>query len=84
MTSDSLSKSGLAMRSGMFAKSVSCGYDYTVIIDINNKIWSFGDNTYGQLGLDDNINKHTPTMINGIYAKYVSCGTIHTVLIACI
>ena len=26
----------------IIAKSVSCGDNYTVIIDINNEVWSFG------------------------------------------
>ena len=27
----------------LYAKSVSCGTEHTVIIDINNEVWSFGE-----------------------------------------
>nr|QBK90288.1 MAG: F-box and regulator of chromosome condensation repeat protein [Pithovirus LCPAC102] len=46
------------------AKSISCGLDYTIIIDENDELWSFGENTNGQLGLCDNINKYIPTKLN--------------------
>ena len=66
------------------AKFVSCGGYHTVLIDMDNNIWSFGHNFYGQLGLGydgDNTNRNIPTKINGIKAKYVSCGFRYTVLI---
>ena len=82
ITIDSHSESGLAMRSGITAKYVSCGGNHTVIIDMNNEIWVFGENRDGQLGLEDNRNRDRPTKINGFAsAKFVSCGNAHTVII---
>ena len=66
---------------GIKAKSVSCGEFHTILIDMNNNVWAFGYNTFGQLGLGDNTNRNVPTKINGIKAKYVSCGENHTLLI---
>ena len=48
---------------------------------MNNEVWSFGGNYYGQLGLGDNINRYTPTKIPNIIAKSVSYGNFHTVII---
>ena len=48
------------------AKSVSCGDFHTVIIDMNNEVWSFGNNRYGELGLCDYIKRNTPTKIPGV------------------
>ena len=71
------------------AKSVSCGLGHTVIIDMNNEVWSFGDSRYGQLGVDYMGRGNTPTKINGNsgavflpLAKFVSCGDEYTVIIA--
>lgn len=63
------------------AKSVSCGFKFTIIIDTNNNVWSFGDNGSGQLGLGDKQDKNSPTQVQGIKAKSVSCGGAHTMLI---
>ncbi len=66
---------------GIKAKYVSCHFNNTVLIDMNNNVLSFGNNSFGQLGLGDYINRNVPTKINGIKAKSVSCGKNHTVLI---
>lgn len=39
---------------------ISCGYDFTLVLDANNNLHSFGNNKYGQLGYGDcneNINE---------------------------
>jgi alpha-tubulin suppressor-like RCC1 family protein len=41
------------------AKDISAGKDYTIIIDLNNNIWLFGNNYRGQLGLGDDIDRNT-------------------------
>ena len=35
----------------IFSKSITCGEDYTLIVDKEGKLWSFGLNLNGQLGL---------------------------------
>nr|QBK90262.1 MAG: F-box and regulator of chromosome condensation repeat protein [Pithovirus LCPAC102] len=63
-------------------KSVSCGGLYTIIIDENDDLWSFGFNYNGQLGLDHNIDRKIPTKIEFNYkVKSVSCGDNHTIII---
>jgi alpha-tubulin suppressor-like RCC1 family protein len=42
---------------------ISCGKYHTMIKDNNNLIYSFGLNSFGQLGLNDLINRFAPTQI---------------------
>ena len=62
------------------AKSVACGGNSTMLIDLNGNLWGFGRNDYGQLGVGDNSNKYTPIMISE-KIRSVACGEFHTVLI---
>jgi alpha-tubulin suppressor-like RCC1 family protein len=48
---------------------------------MESNVWSFGSNTYGQLGFGDFQNRHIPTQIPNTKAKQVSVGKEHTVLI---
>ena len=34
---------------------VACGMHHTVVLLSNGKVYTFGNNSYGQLGLGDNI-----------------------------
>lgn len=84
-------------RPNIQAKSISCGYAHTIIIDLNNDVWAFGSGDHGQLGLgntqDRNIptptplpvqNRLIPIMLPGspnMKAKAASCGHRHTMLI---
>ena len=47
-----------------------------MIIDINNNVWAFGYNEYGQLGLGDNQDRNIPTQIFKYQSKIVSCGGV--------
>ena len=39
---------------------IECGYDHSLCIDVNNNLFVFGLNVFGQLGLADNENRHKP------------------------
>lgn len=61
---------------------VACGYNFTVCIDFQGKLWSFGENNYGQLGIGNKLSYATPQKIRDIPPiKYVSCGREHTLII---
>ncbi len=47
-------------------KAIACGYDHSLVLDIEGKVYSFGNNEDGQLGLNNNIMKTTPTLITNI------------------
>jgi alpha-tubulin suppressor-like RCC1 family protein len=62
------------------AKFVSAGHLSSMIIDLNDNVWTFGENDAGQLGLKDIQNRHVPTFLN-IKAKQISTGHCHSLLI---
>ena len=39
---------------------IECGYTHSMCVDINNDLYVFGYNKYGQLGLGDTDNRYTP------------------------
>jgi len=69
---------------------VSCGFHHTGLLSDDGRIWTFGNNYYGQLGLGDIENRYVPTEIqrniNGLPEDVkivdVSCGSKYTVLLS--
>jgi len=54
---------------------ISCGGYHSLVLDSEGRIFSFGRNEYGQLGLGDNSHKNTPQMIPSIQnITQISCG----------
>ena len=43
-----------------------------------NKLFSWGYNVYGQLGLDDTTNRHTPTQVGSSDWTAIACGYSHS------
>ena len=41
-------------------KRIECGSDHSVCIDVNNHLWLFGKNRFGNLGLGDDENRYKP------------------------
>lgn len=62
-------------------KCASTGSKHSAIIDVNNNVWTFGNNHSGQLGLEDKNNRNRPNQIIGFKAQQVSCGEFHIVII---
>eukprot|EP00825_Cyclidium_porcatum_P040301 TRINITY_DN5072_c0_g1_i6.p1 TRINITY_DN5072_c0_g1~~TRINITY_DN5072_c0_g1_i6.p1 ORF type:complete len:391 (-),score=58.87 TRINITY_DN5072_c0_g1_i6:123-1295(-) len=63
---------------------ISCGYYHSIILtDVG--IYSFGYNSYGQLGNGTTTDQNTPTNITqqfqGEKVKIISCGQFHSVVI---
>ena len=63
------------------AKYIATSGEHTAIIDLDNNIWTFGDNTWGQLGLGDNLYKENLTKIENLKAKQISLSKYHTVIL---
>ena len=58
---------------------ISCGSDFSVCVDVNGCIWTFGNNQNGQLGLGDTTNRKTPQIVPDIdNIASISCGYEHT------
>jgi alpha-tubulin suppressor-like RCC1 family protein len=55
---------------------------HNAIIADNGTVWTFGENSEGQLGLNDTVDRNIPVQIAGITnAIMVSCGGTHTAII---
>ena len=61
---------------------ISCGGFYTVCVDYEGLMWSFGINNFGQLGTGNKTNFNVPQKILEIPPVLsVSCGSFHTLII---
>jgi alpha-tubulin suppressor-like RCC1 family protein len=58
---------------------VSCGSQYTAAIKTDGSLWTWGLNSYGQLGTNDTNTRTTPvtTFVGGNTWKSVNCGKDH-------
>ncbi|XP_065771288.1 X-linked retinitis pigmentosa GTPase regulator isoform X1 [Muntiacus reevesi] len=64
--------------------SLSCGDEHTAIITGNNKLFMFGSNNWGQLGLGSKATVNKPTCIKALKpekVKFVACGRNHTLIL---
>jgi alpha-tubulin suppressor-like RCC1 family protein len=69
--------------------SLACGRRHTIVSDDQGRIWTLGDNKYGQLGrsIDGKKVDATPTLIEGIPESKkgsivrVECGWSHSVIL---
>ncbi|XP_044508522.1 ultraviolet-B receptor UVR8-like isoform X2 [Mangifera indica] len=66
------------------AKIVSCGARHSAMITGDGKVFCWGWNKYGQLGLGDVIDRNIPSqvLVDGCDPKNVACGWWHTLLLA--
>ena len=64
--------------------SLSCGNDYAAGIKSDGTLWTWGYNTFGNLGDNTTIHRNSPVQVglNNIGWKVVSCGSIHAAAIA--
>lgn len=62
------------------AKMVSCGARHSAICTENGKVFCWGWNKYGQLGLGDAIDRNIPCEVQfeNCFVKSVACGWWHT------
>uniref|UniRef100_F1MD33 Retinitis pigmentosa GTPase regulator n=2 Tax=Bos TaxID=9903 RepID=F1MD33_BOVIN len=64
--------------------SLSCGDEHTAITTGNNKLFMFGSNNWGQLGLGSKATVNKPTCIKALKpekVKFVACGRNHTLIL---
>ncbi|KAF6176026.1 hypothetical protein GIB67_032649 [Kingdonia uniflora] len=66
------------------AKIVSCGARHSALITDDGKVFCWGWNKYGQLGLGDAIDRNIPSQVSmdGCHPKNVACGWWHTLVLA--
>uniref|UniRef100_A0A8C7J0L7 X-linked retinitis pigmentosa GTPase regulator n=1 Tax=Oncorhynchus kisutch TaxID=8019 RepID=A0A8C7J0L7_ONCKI len=66
-------------------EEISCGGDHTAVITGHGRLFMFGSNTCGQLGLGSeiNVNINKPTAVKALKSekvKFASCGRDHTIV----
>ncbi|XP_040122247.1 X-linked retinitis pigmentosa GTPase regulator isoform X4 [Oryx dammah] len=64
--------------------SLSCGDEHTAVTTGNNKLFMFGSNNWGQLGLGSKATVNKPTCIKALKpekVKLVACGRNHTLVL---
>ncbi|XP_059942429.1 X-linked retinitis pigmentosa GTPase regulator isoform X2 [Mesoplodon densirostris] len=62
---------------------LSCGDEHTAIITGNNKLFMFGSNNWGQLGLGSKSTVNKPTCVKALKlekVKFAACGRNHTLV----
>ncbi|CAI0412101.1 unnamed protein product [Linum tenue] len=66
------------------AMTVSCGARHSAVVTVDGKVFCWGWNKYGQLGLGDVIDRNIPSQltIDGYTLRSVACGWWHTLLLA--
>ncbi len=63
------------------SRSYDMGAHFAVKTDENGRVWSRGNNRYGQLGLGDETDRTTWTDTGVTNVKTVSCGDEHTIIL---
>ena len=67
-------------------KGVKCGACHTLLIDIDDNLWSFGLNNHGQLGLGNNNEEYHPIKVKffsdkNIKMAQIGCGADHNLVL---
>lgn len=75
-----------ALKLGMLVESVACGSDHVVLLERQHwRVWSFGQNYRGQLGLGDVVTRGEPCVVealDGVAMRMVACGNWHTLALS--
>lgn len=66
--------------SNLKAKQISAGDHHVILIDLDNNVWAWGENKYGQLGVGDRSDRIQPTQLP-IKAKEVIADHADTAII---
>jgi hypothetical protein len=64
---------------------ISCGGWHSLALTESGRVFGWGDNTFGQLGVDVDYYSSEPIIIelNGLKIKKISCGLSYSLLLSC-
>ncbi|CAB4065002.1 Zinc finger SWIM domain-containing protein 6,Zinc finger SWIM domain-containing protein 5,Zinc finger SWIM domain-containing protein 4,Probable E3 ubiquitin-protein ligase HERC4 [Lepeophtheirus salmonis] len=69
---------------GVAPLMIAAGAEHSMIVTISGTVYSWGKNSYGQLGLGDVNNSYFPRQIRllrSLIIKFISCGNDHSVVL---
>jgi hypothetical protein len=63
---------------------ISCGSSHSMVLTESGRVYSWGENIFGQLGIGNTVNSNTPKLIDlkAISIKRISCGQNHSLLLS--
>jgi hypothetical protein len=63
---------------------ISCGYRHSMALTESGRVFSWGENSYGQLGTENEIYREKPKLIEikNVSFKKISCGQRHSLLLS--
>ncbi len=70
--------------SGKQIANIFYGYNFVIALSKSGQSYSWGDNTYGQLGNGTQTADNIPKIINGLSGEYIvdiSCGNCHSLVL---
>lgn len=68
---------------GKFVVDVKCGHNFTMVMTSNDEVYTWGNNTYGQLGNNGNGKSDAPVKVvinSSANVSRVSCGHFHCIM----
>lgn len=78
LSNNPLAKTVITFKTAAYGfKELSAGGVMTCAIDMQDKLWCWGRNYYGQLGIGNTTDKHVPTKISDDTWLKVSAGMFH-------
>jgi len=62
---------------------VDCGSDHSILVDNGGRVFAFGSNKHGQLGIGSFNDEFQPQVIGRLHDRVTqaACGTDHTLLL---
>lgn len=70
-------------KNGLKVKSCDTGFGHSLVLTEDGKVFAWGVNEVGQLGLGDVQSRYEPTELtyfNGLGVKGVACGPVHSLV----
>lgn len=68
---------------GKFVVDVKCGHNFTMVMTCDDEVYTWGNNTYGQLGNNGNGKSESPVKViinSSAKLSHVSCGHFHCIM----
>ncbi|KAK4016037.1 hypothetical protein OUZ56_031000 [Daphnia magna] len=80
----SLSPGPIGLPSKVRISQVACGLHHSVLLTTDGQVYTFGSNSYGQLGVGDLSSRGSPTLVkipSGINVSMIAAGSYHTAVL---